>query len=268
VSCYLCGYEGYRTRKEGVRDNPEINVLECSKCGLVYLSHFEYTPDRVHKLVRNLKSWYRATENDDTRRAKHLKDITKGKAVLDFGCGNGGFLRKVVANSVCGIEIDRKAKQFCKDNGLDTFNDLDEVGKFDVITMFHVIEHLPDPISTLKEMAKHLNKKGMIVVETPNANDALITLYHCKDFEEFTYWSEHPFLYSHVTLKKVAEEAGYVVKEMSQYQRYPLANHLYWMSHGKPNGHNVWSFIQDDKYAEGLASIKKCDTIVAIMEKL
>lgn len=267
MTCPLCGNDTYKTRKEGVRDNPEINVLECTHCGLVYLSHYEYTPDRVHKFIRDVKSWNKWTEADDLRRVDMLKDITENKLVLDFGCGNGGFLSHVKARSICGIEIDRKAKQYCKEHGIATCDSLDEVGLFDVITMFHVIEHIPNPIELLNELMNHLNDKGILVIETPNSNDALLSLYHCKDFAEFTYWSEHPFLYNHSTLEKLGKIVGYKVNDVKQYQRYSIANHLYWLSRGKPNGHNVWPFIHDSAYSDSLAALKKCDTIIAYMEK-
>lgn len=266
MSCYLCGDDRYAVRKTGVRDNPLINVYECSTCGLVYLSHFEHVPNRVHRF-RDTKTWLEYTAHDDIRRAVTFSNITEGKDVLDFGCGNGGFINHATVKSICGIEIDQKAIDYCSTSGIPVYGSLKEVGKFDVITMFHVIEHIPDPIALLREMSEHLNDGGKVVIETPNSNDALLTLYHCKEFEEFTYWSEHPFLFNKDTLFIVAANAGYTVCGIEQYQRYPLANHLYWLSHGKPNGHNEWPFMRDAQYAKSLAALNKCDTLIAILEK-
>jgi len=267
MSCYLCGCADYVTRKEGVRDNPETNVLECCNCGLVYLSSRVPSPT-IHRLVRDIESWSKRTLADDLRRAKDLKDTTKGKLLLDFGCGNGNFLMAVDAGIGIGIEIDEEAREFCKKRGLTVTGELEAVGSYDVITMFHVIEHIPYPTSLLEEIGRHLRPDGKLIIETPNADDALLTLYNCGDFAEFTYWSKHPFLYNEATLSALAHQSGYRVTNMEQYQRYPLANHLYWLSNGKPGGHDEWPFLNDPEYARNLAKVKHCDTIIATLEKI
>lgn len=266
MSCYLCGNDKYTVRQAGVRDDPLINVLECCDCGLVYLSYFQHVPNRVHRF-RDIKTWAEHTATDDIRRAYQFEDVTQGKDILDFGCGNGGFISHAIAKSACGIEIDQKAVDYCVEHDIPVSCDLIDVGAYDVITMFHVIEHIPDPIGLLKDMSAHLNDGGKIIIETPNSDDALLTLYKCNEFAEFTYWSEHPFLFNKDTLYAVAVNAGYSVKGIEQYQRYPLANHLYWLSRGKPNGHNEWSCIRDSHYSKSLAALNKCDTIIATLEK-
>jgi SAM-dependent methyltransferase len=265
MSCYLCGCDDTVTRQEGVRDNPEINVLECVNCGLVFLSSREPLPT-IHRLVRDIPSWAKRTVADDIRRAHSIRELTKGKLVLDFGCGNGGFLLNADAGIGIGLEIDDEAREYCKGLGLTVASCLESLGSFDVITMFHVIEHIPDPTALLKEMRTHLLHNGKIVIETPNSDDALLSMYGCKDFAEFTFWSKHPFLYNEATLTALAHQAGYTAT-VRQYQRYPLANHLYWLSQGKPNGHSEWPFLRDAEYADSLAKLKRCDTIIATLEK-
>jgi SAM-dependent methyltransferase len=264
MNCYLCGSEEYRVIQEGTRDNPEVNVVECVHCGLVSLSSFDTVGP--HRLVRDVTLWAKQTEKDDMRRAEQFNYLTNGKTILDFGCGNGGYLRYAKAYEKYGLEIDDDARAYCKENRQIVFFDLDEDFVFDVITMFHVIEHIKDPIALLAELGNHLNPKGRIIIETPNSDDALITLYDCKDFKEFTYWSKHPFLYNHRTIMAVADKAGFNTRSVQQYQRYPLSNHLYWLSHGKPGGHAIWNF-DNNEYAGTLASMGKCDTIIASLEK-
>jgi len=59
-----------------------------------------------------------------------------------------------------------------------------------------------------------------------------------------TYWKCHIYLYTMDTLRLLATKAGLQVKFMRQVQRYPLENHLYWLSQGKPGGHFKWSFME------------------------
>jgi hypothetical protein len=134
--------------------------------------------------------------------------------------------------------------------------------------MVHVIEHLPDPLSILSALRKSLTRDGRLIVETPNADDALLTRYQCKAFSEFTYWSCHLFLYNCLTLTTLLGKAGYAVEETRQFQRYPCANHLYWLAHGKPAGQEQWLDLVDPgldaAYARVLADQGQCDTIIGI----
>lgn len=50
------------------------------------------------------------------------------------------------------------------------------------------------------------------------------------------------FLYNTETLAALMKKAGYKINYIKQYQRYPLSNHLYWLSKGRPGGYQKWSF--------------------------
>ena len=54
--------------------------------------------------------------------------------------------------------------------------------KFNLITAFHVVEHLKDPISVLRQLAELLEENGKLVIEVPNSEDALLTLYESEVF--------------------------------------------------------------------------------------
>jgi SAM-dependent methyltransferase len=266
MTCYLCGCDEAFVRQKGVRDNPDIDVLQCTDCGLVYLSSFDSEP-ALHRSERDVEAWAKATLGDDSRRAKDFSAQIKGKRLLDFGCGNGNFLKLAKARLAFGIEMEDEAREFCRRRGLKVLADISgSPYPYDVITMFHVIEHIPGPIALLRELGTLLADNGKIIIETPNADDALLTQYDCKAFGRFTYWSKHPFLYNEDTLIEVARRAG-LKATVEQYQRYPLSNHLYWLSRGKPNGHNEWPLIQDAGYSDCLAKLRQCDTIIATLEK-
>lgn len=90
------------------------------------------------------QEWLVETQSDDNRRYNQLKSACTGKSILEFGCGNGGFLRKIgnVATNVTGIELMDEARDNLKSEGIETYKALDEVDEvYDVICMFNVIEH-------------------------------------------------------------------------------------------------------------------------------
>ena len=281
MECYLCGSKKTIKRKGHPRDNKLISILECSECGLVFLDNFDHIDENFYQesnmhndefQSNSIKEWLEETEIDDIRRIEQHKSKIKNKKILDFGCGAGGFLKraKSFANKVKGIELDKKVKKYWEgiieiDSTLEeTINSKD---LFDVITLFHVLEHIKDPITLLKNISKSIDRKGEIIIEVPSSDDALLTLYDCEPFQKFSYWSNHLFLYNNNTLRDLIEKSGLKVKSIQNYQRYSLSNHLYWLSKGKPNGHNKWSFLNssdvDVAYSKSLEKIQKTDTLIA-----
>ena len=124
----------------------------------------------------------------------------------------------------------------------------------------------------LRELAARLKDLGRLVIEVPNSEDALITLFDNDAFQCFTYWSQHLFLFNTETMRRLATQAGLKVVSIQQFQRYPLSNHLHWLSRNQPGGHQHWSFLDSPElknaYANTLATIGKCDTLIVHLEKV
>ena len=279
-NCYLCGSDQYTMRSGSVRDKPEIKVLECVVCGLVYLSSLEhirkdhYEESGMHDgLEPDLHAWLKETQRDDERRYQFLKVQMSNKSILDFGCGAGGFLdyAQHSARKVTGIELEKALQPSFKQRGLNVFSDLqaalEDVNKWDLITAFHVVEHLSDPRTMLKELSSLLDEDGRLIIEVPSSDDALLTLYNNEPFQNFTYWSQHLFLFNAKTLNDLVKQAGLKINWIKHIQRYPLSNHLYWLTNGKPGGQTKWGFMNNPQlnaeYESQLAAIGKTDTIIA-----
>tara|TARA_A100001035_G_scaffold242072_1_gene208359 strand:- start:767 stop:1624 length:858 start_codon:yes stop_codon:yes gene_type:complete len=281
MNCYLCGSTKQIKRRGKPRDNKSLNVFECCDCGLVFLDSFEHINENFYQesgmhdseiQPDTFEDWLEESKIEDNKRIEKHKSKINGQKILDFGCGSGGFLSKArkYASIVKGIELEKRVKNYWEGNIEIDFN-LDKIIReketFDVITMFHVLEHIKDPISTLKDISKCIKANGEIIIEVPSSEDALLTLYNCEPFQNFSYWSNHLFLFNNNTLKKVIEKAGLKVNLIENYQRYSLSNHLYWLSNGKPNGHKVFSSLNSEilnsSYAEMLGKIKKTDTLIA-----
>jgi SAM-dependent methyltransferase len=122
-----------------------------------------------------------------------------GKSVLDCACGRGygSYILSSAAKNVVGVDLNapslfEAAKQFKKNNlsfkEWDVFK-LPELGKFDVITAFEVIEHLPpsQTESFLKSLRGSLNPGGILLLSTPNhdvvkKSGAFIPEFHINNF--------------------------------------------------------------------------------------
>jgi len=140
--------------------------------------------------------------------------------LLDVGCGNGRFLAQMrdLGWEVMGVEPDLEAVRIARELfGLDVVQGtLEEVrlpeGSFDVITMNHVIEHIPDPMATLVECWRLLKPGGKLVVVTPNTRSLGRRLFG----EHWRGWEvpRHLFLFSPRSLRACAERAGLTVRRL------------------------------------------------------
>lgn len=278
--CYLCGNTEHFRRPGKVRDNPDLQVWECAACGLVFLdqNHLRnsgyYADSGMHGgSPPDPQAWLRDGERDDQRRAEFLANKLAGRRVLDFGCGAGGFLVRAApyAANATGIEPERRLGDHFRRLGLSVHADLDQLpphARFDIITAFHVVEHLPDPRAVLRDLANWLSAStSELIVEVPAATDALLKLYGSRAFSEFTYWSCHLYLFDAATLRRLGEQAGFRVNFVRQVQRYSLSNHLHWLAAGRPGGHQAWSFLDSPEleraYESSLAALGLCDTLIA-----
>ena len=284
MKCYLCKSKNNFRRPGSVRDNKKLKILECNDCGLVYLSStkhikkLHYENSGLHNGEKpNVNSWLELNRVDDVRRYNFLKKRVVNKKILDFGCGAGGFLELVSkrAKKANGIEIEKAMQQSYINRNLNVFSSykqaLQSSKKWNILTAFHVVEHLLDPIKILSKLSKLLTDDGEMIIEVPNSEDALLTLYENKAFQNFTYWSQHLYLFNKDNLKELGKKAKLKVKWIKYVQRHPLSNHLYWLSKGKPAGHKVWNFLNNTslnkKYEIQLAELGITDTIMICLKK-
>jgi len=248
-----------------------------------YYSTLKYKDDdrkikKKSKKISNVKTFSGNIRTpiieDDYRRAGQFEKYLKNKNILDFGCGWGGFLRNVKNyKSLSGVELRKECtnhiqKKIKKIDISDNINSFER--KFDVITMFHVLEHIPYQIKTLKVLKSKLKKKGKVIIEVPHAEDFLILQDELKEFKNFTFWSEHLILHTYKSLKTILSKSGFRNINIYYYQRYNFSNHLGWFLKKKPGGHNFYKKIISDKlnssYCENLKKLGQTDSLIAIAE--
>lgn len=279
MNCYICRSTEFTQRKGKVRDASNMQIVECDSCGLVTLNTTDHiSPGFYEKSGMHgeepipMDVWLKETERDDERRFDMVKAILPNKRLLDFGCGAAGFLLRArnLAADVTGIELESRVREYWAGQ-IKILPDVEAAGVgYDLITAFHVLEHLPEARSVLASLAGLLKTRGRIIIEVPNANDALLTLYDCDAFQRFTYWSLHRYLFNASTLEILSRQAGFRVVAVEHYQRYPLSNHVHWLSRGEPGGHERWAFLDTPNltaaYGNVLAALGKTDTLIAHLE--
>jgi len=220
------------------------------------------------------KLWVSSMPEAQDRVSRFIPLYTKNSRILEIGCASGYFLFSVKEHvkSVTGVELTTDFVHYAQSKGLDVKESLDEVpdNSYDLIFMFHVLEHVEDPIRFLEQVKRKLSHSGKLIIEVPNVNDILVSTYKIKNHLDFYWEIAHKYYFSKDSLKKVIDRAGFRT-EIHPLQRYDLSNHMHWMQYGKPGGQGFYNpvFSQSllDEYAKCLKSKFLCDTIYAIAEK-
>lgn len=262
-----------------VRDREDVAVLRDPITEVIVLSRSDhlsgvYYKNRKEQVGCDIHGTVMMSPSvaDNRRRSSLFAGFVRGKRWLDFGCGLGGMLDELSgeAEFAAGLELNEDRIAIVKSKGHQVLSSLDEIenDSFDIVTMFHVLEHLGDPDGILKSLSRVLIPGGRLLVEVPHARDALFTLYDCEAFKRFTFWSEHLVLHTRQSLALLLGSAGFSGDQIMSFQRYPLANHLYWLARGLPGGHEVWSALNsaelESSYLSVLSKIDRSDTLIAL----
>ena len=159
------------------------DILQCAQCGLgraecsSFDVHSYYTEDYFCGARGDGYVDYRGSESvlrrEFARTVQFIRGFRKDGRLLEIGCAYGFFLEEARGfYDAAGIEIADAAVAFCRARGLFVTSGVAEesvlaqFGMLDVIVLLDVIEHLPDPQSTLALCRQHLNPGGVIVITT------------------------------------------------------------------------------------------------------
>ncbi|MEQ9404478.1 MAG: class I SAM-dependent methyltransferase [Cyclobacteriaceae bacterium] len=260
-----------------VRDREDVSVYQCSLSKVFLLSstnHIDFSHYQ-NKKVHDRKTDIARTLLDSTRRKEELQGLMINKKWLDVGTGAGGVLDQLspVAAETWAVEPQKEMRARLNELNYQVFETIEEVPDdyFDVISLFHVYEHIITPIEFLQTLKTKLKPGGKIIIEVPHAEDMLLTFLELDAFKKFTFWSEHLILHTRKSLEAFVSKAGLKVQSIQGVQRYPLSNHLHWLKNDKPGGHMKWAELDSDEltiaYANTLRRLNRTDTIMAIIEK-
>jgi len=266
-----------------VRDREDVAVYKCDTSEIIFLSRSDHIQLRDYTDKQDFEYWgggsrdeaLQRTYFNDQRMYEIVSPYIANKIWMDVGCGLGGVLEKGrgLAKHCLAVEPQYGAYKALCDSGLDAYQNIESVAdeSVDVITLFHVFEHLLDPAKMVQSLYSKLKPGGVVIIEVPHARDFLLSFLNVEEFKKFTLWSEHLILHTRESLRAIFQFFGFNVLGVKGVQRYPLSNHLYWLKHGEPGGHEKWAVLNQkglvDSYEEVLQSLDKTDTIVLFAQK-
>jgi SAM-dependent methyltransferase len=252
VACYYCGGEActpFLTAQDDLTGKPgDFHFVTCDGCGLAYqnpridLEHIKDFYDDEYIAHRKKTDWgiltgfYRRAMDQHDRRKDELVGryltLRQGSEVLDVGCGAGTFLLRMHDRHgarVTGVDFKdlshlpgfERLEFHC---GLFYEQDLGE-GRFDLVTMWHFLEHDYDPVRTLRRAGEALKPGGRLVIEVPRLDSLTFRLFHER-------WPglqapQHTVLYSKDMLVKFVARAGLGVVDYLPYGAFPSYFYLF-----------------------------------------
>jgi 2-polyprenyl-3-methyl-5-hydroxy-6-metoxy-1,4-benzoquinol methylase len=225
VPCNLCG----STENRPFCSENGLRLVQCTHCNLVYVSP-RPDPQELYALYgetyfHNEQSGvvgYTDYLKDETnirktfaRRLKGLKQFVKNGKLLDVGCAAGFFLDEahkrgwqVQGLDVSSFAVDYAAKRFGYDVRQGSLTEHQYLaGNYDLVTLWDVIEHVPDPKAYIRCAAELLRSGGVLALATPDV-DSLPARLTGKRWVGYKLSEEHVYYFSIRTLRRMLEEMG------------------------------------------------------------
>ena len=246
VSCYLCGSRDavpFLTAQDDLTGKPgRFRFVTCSRCGLRYqhprldVEHVKAYYDDEYIAHRKKSDWGMLTgffnwvmdrhdRQKDTMVSRYVT-LDGDSRVLDVGCAVGTFLQKMRARyqaQVAGVDfkdLSRNPSLAGVDFRCGLCYEQDfGAQRFDLITMWHFLEHDYDPIRTLATARDLLAADGRLVIEVPRLDSLTFRLY--GDRWPGLQAPQHTVLFDRRTLLAMVDVAGLDVVEYLPYGAFP-----------------------------------------------
>jgi 2-polyprenyl-3-methyl-5-hydroxy-6-metoxy-1,4-benzoquinol methylase len=228
TACPVCENKNLRdvmVCKDFTVSHQSFSILECATCSTrftqhvpaqesigpyyqseAYISHSDTSKGLISKLYKLAR---RYTLQKKAKNVKRVSGLENGK-LLDIGCGTGAFLHamQTAGWQVTGLEPDSGARSLAFQlHGLQV-QDSQQLyslpsGEYDVITLWHVLEHIHDLHEYMQQIVRLLKPNGTVIIAVPN--------YTCKDAQHYQgFWAAYdvPRHLYHFTPKSMAHLAG------------------------------------------------------------
>lgn len=252
VACLACGARQasfFISAVDDLTGRPgRFDFVTCTGCGLVYQQHRltvenirpYYDDEYIAHQRRNrwgalgplFKAAMSALDRAKLKIVKRYVAVGRGSRVLDVGCGSGAFLdhvRRKTSAAVAGVDfVDLSSREELR--GVAFHHGVfyeQHVGRdsFDLVTMWHFLEHDYDPLRSLRHAHAALKPGGWLVVEVPRLDSLSFRLF--GDRWPGLQAPQHTALYDRAHLVRLIEAAGFDVVEYLPYGAFPPYFYLF-----------------------------------------
>lgn len=217
IRCIVCGNrDKSRFNKKYFKEN--CIVVECQNCSFHFIPPYfrkaidytAYKSDEAGKEVAKADVWLKIQRN--LLRYRLIRKYKKAGNLFDIGCGFGHFLLtgKQLGYNVTGVEMSRANLEYIRNN-LDidvmgkNFLDVKEDKKYDIMTLWDVLEHIDDADKIIAKVSVMLKPNGYIFIQVPQIDSFFARTLKDKWWE---MGLDHVNYFSHKTIKLLFEKYG------------------------------------------------------------
>jgi len=233
--CPICktdSFNAFLTCKDYTVSKQSFNIVSCNNCNFKftnprpedeklgeyyksedYISHSNTSKGIISKIYKSVRNYTLK------KKLKLISKYVSRGTILDYGCGTGMFLKVCQDNGwkSFGMEPDGDARKIASEMGLNTFSDKERIQTyigsetFEIITLWHVLEHVTDLEETLNYFKEKLNQNGALIIAVPN-----YTSFDAKHYKEF--WAaydvpRHLYHYEIEAIQKLLSSFGFKLVE-------------------------------------------------------
>jgi len=198
IQCVVCGDSKSSVYFDSVQNRLKIGesfkIAKCENCGFKYLNPRptiesinkyydveEYHPHKISEESMIDKIYLKVRDININSKKKILNRLSpQNKTLLDVGCGTGEFIEAMQKDgwNVTGMETAKEARDMANRNDIQIFDDLKNIDeKFQIITMWHVLEHIHDVQKLMKNLKRLLADDGYLIIAVPNIDSADAKFY-------------------------------------------------------------------------------------------
>ena len=235
ATCLLCDNKAF-TKSMELSDyfltQEKFTLYKCNACGLLhttpvpplsslsgyyasedYISHSGKKTNLIGKVYLLVRKFTHA------RKYSLVTKYSKGRSLLDIGCATGEFLKYCSGRGMTatGIEPNPKARNYAVSQYHLDVKDEQEIellksGSADVITMWHVLEHVPDLNRRMKDIFRLLKEDGTAFIALPNHSSFDAKYYS----EHWAAWDvpRHLFHFDRASFRHLAEKHNFTVTDI------------------------------------------------------
>lgn len=154
-----------------------ITEYSCPSSGLIWFTPAFLGESDFYETLGSIFPWYYQAETWDKNQALNIIERQKYSRVIEIGCGEGHFLKRLEDRGIkaVGIDINSKAVAKAKELGLSAYTPdgvPGDLGAFDCLCLFQTIEHLGDPLGVLKKYVA-LYKTNSLIISAPSSEGLL-----------------------------------------------------------------------------------------------
>ena len=235
LHCPLCGKSKAKVMSEMDSFGFKVRYYLCQTCGFVFQNPGESAAADPAFYEETYRKLYQATEEPtakDLRQQRlraeyqlglmHQHGVCRLGRALDIGASSGTLMQTIseaYGGVMIGVEPGNAYRKLAEEKGFKLYPSLEqlhanETAKFDLVTLMHVLEHLEDPLTILREIRETLlEKNGFLLVEVPN--------FYAHDSYELAHLS----CFTEHTLTEMLKLAGYKIMHMRKHG-YPRSETL------------------------------------------